>query len=83
MAQAYIDGGPAEGNQIMAAFEEAATQMGESLNPFVEQQMEELNTTMEKIVSVVGRACLGIGGFHRRNILLVGGDVLDDQTECR
>ena len=53
MAQAYIDGGPAEGNKTMAAFDEAAVQMDETLSPFVEQQIEELNTTMEKIVSSV------------------------------
>jgi methyl-accepting chemotaxis protein len=65
MAQAYIDGGPAEGNKTMAAFDEAAAQMDESLSPFVEQQIEELNTTLEKVVSSVHflRTSVGIAGL--------------------
>ena len=65
MAQAYIEGGPAAGNKTMAAFDEAAAQMDERLSPFVEHQIEELNTTMEEMISSVHflRTSIGIAGL--------------------
>ncbi len=65
MAQAYIDGGPAEGNKTMAVFDDAATQVNERLSPFVAQQIEELNTTMEEMVSSVRflRTSIGTAGL--------------------
>ena len=46
MAQAYVAEGPAGGNKIMAAFDEAASKMAASLDPFVEQQANELEQAM-------------------------------------
>ena len=64
MAQAYIDGGPAEGNKTMAAFDEAAGKLGNGLNPFVAQQIKELNTAMNKSVSSVD--------FLRLSVMIAG-----------
>jgi methyl-accepting chemotaxis protein len=51
MAQAYIDGGPAAGNKHMAAFDKAAEELAGTLDPFVEQQIDELNAAMGSIVA--------------------------------
>lgn len=64
MAQAYIKGGPAEGNKTMAAFDEAAEEMSNSLEPFIEQQIEELNKVMEESVSSVS--------FLRLSVMIAG-----------
>ena len=71
MAHAYVDGGPAEGNKVMAEFDGAAASMAESLDPFIETQVAELDEAMVAIVSatttlrgtvlVVGCAALAIG----------------------
>lgn len=53
MAQAYIEGGPAAGNKTMASFDEAAENMSGLLEPFVEQQLNELNTVMNDTVASV------------------------------
>jgi methyl-accepting chemotaxis protein len=50
MAQAYIAEGPAAGNKHMAAFDKAAEELAGALDPFVEEQVEELNAAMESIV---------------------------------
>jgi methyl-accepting chemotaxis protein len=50
MAKAYIDGGPGAGNKIMAAFDKAAEELAGELDPFVEEQVAELNAAMESIV---------------------------------
>lgn len=50
MAQAYIDGGPAEGNKKMADFDEAAETLGERLEPFIDQQVKEFDTAMQSII---------------------------------
>ena len=38
MAQAYIDGGPAEGNKLMARFDDAAEALTNVLTPFIEHR---------------------------------------------
>ncbi len=55
MAQAYIDGGPTEGNKIMGDFDPFAAAMTESVDAFVDQQMSELDQSMQDIVSQAGR----------------------------
>ena len=64
MAQAYIDGGPAAGNKAMAAFDDAAEMLTGELEPFVAQQIDELHTSSEKIISSVG--------FLRKSVLIAG-----------
>ena len=51
MAQAYIDGGPEDGNKTMAAFDNAAASLNESLDPLVAQQLDELDVSMAAVVS--------------------------------
>ncbi|MFQ5685413.1 MAG: methyl-accepting chemotaxis protein [Candidatus Scalindua sp.] len=53
MAQAYIDGGPVEGNKLMDNFDKAAESLAGKLEPFIEQQANELDTAMASIVSSV------------------------------
>ena len=47
MAKAYIEGGPASGNKIMGDFDVAAANIQDKIEPFIEQQMNELNYEME------------------------------------
>jgi methyl-accepting chemotaxis protein len=54
MAQAYIDGGPAQGNKSMAQFDEAAGALSEELTPFIEQQTVELDDAMQAIIDEAG-----------------------------
>ena len=64
MAQAYISGGPAEGNKAMASFDEAAASLSEKIELFVDQQIKALDTAMEEIISLVG--------FLRQSVLIAG-----------
>jgi methyl-accepting chemotaxis protein len=49
MAQAYVDAGPAEGNKHMAGFDKAAEALTTTLDPFVAEQVAELNGAMASI----------------------------------
>lgn len=51
MARAYIDWGPARGNQMMAQFDAAASALYEQLDPFVNGQNAALTGAMEEIVN--------------------------------
>jgi methyl-accepting chemotaxis protein len=51
MANAYIEGGPAAGNQQMAAFDEAAMRLVDMLDPFVDSQTEEFDAAMQSVLS--------------------------------
>ena len=64
MAQAYIDGGPAEGNRMMAQFDEASEKLRNLLDPFIDQQVTELDSAMKSVVE-------GVHGL-RRNLLAAG-----------
>jgi methyl-accepting chemotaxis protein len=55
MAQAYIADGPAAGNTHMAAFDAAAEQLAGALDPFVEEQVDELNVMMASIATSARR----------------------------
>ncbi|MBW2645472.1 MAG: HAMP domain-containing protein, partial [Deltaproteobacteria bacterium] len=60
MAQAYIDGGPAEGNKLMGKFDTAAEALWGSLNPLVEEQAGELKESMDGIVASIKRVNAGV-----------------------
>lgn len=51
MAHAYIDEGPAGGNQMMAQFDDAAAALYDQLDPFVNDQVSSLTVAMGEIVS--------------------------------
>jgi methyl-accepting chemotaxis protein len=55
MAQAYIDEGPSAGNKHMAAFDKGAEELAGALDPFVEEQVDELNASMEAIAGSASR----------------------------
>ena len=59
MAQAYIANGPAAGNKHMAAFDKAAEELARALDPFVEEQVDELNAAMASIVVSTDRLARG------------------------
>jgi methyl-accepting chemotaxis protein len=51
MAQAYVHGGPAEGNLLMGDFDKASTALQDSLTPFVQAEVVRMTTD----TSVVGQ----------------------------
>lgn len=95
MAQAYVEEGPAGGNKLMAAFDEAATNMTDTLEPFVKAQTEELNRAMASIVSsttlmrtsviIAGVAALALGivlaWLITRSITKPVNRIIDNLTE--
>jgi methyl-accepting chemotaxis protein len=46
MAQAYIDGGPAQGNKMMPAFDAATDHLSAELDPFLQQQTKAMNNEL-------------------------------------
>ncbi len=54
MAQAYIDGGPSEGNQMMSGFDKAAENLAAQLGPFIDQQGKELDEAMQVLIVEAG-----------------------------
>ncbi|MFN8542784.1 MAG: methyl-accepting chemotaxis protein [Candidatus Binatia bacterium] len=49
MAQAFVDNGPAAGNKLMPAFDEAAEALAHDLDPFVDEQVAELAAAMDSV----------------------------------
>lgn len=60
MAKGYIEGGPEAGNKTMASFDEAATTMRENIKPFLEQQLVELDSEMDRTLSIVKKVMMAI-----------------------
>lgn len=54
MAQAYVAGGPVDGNKIMAEFDQNAEALGTDLKPFIDQQIKELDQAMLAIIEKAG-----------------------------
>lgn len=53
MAKAYIEGGPAAGNKIMAVFDAAAEGINNQIDPFLKQQLTEHEEGMELVAVMV------------------------------
>jgi len=56
MAQAFVAGGPAEGNKLMGSFDDAAAALNANIQPFVEEQnlaggaeLESINTAIDRL----------------------------------
>ncbi len=49
MAETYVKDGPAGGNKLMADFDAAAENLHKELDPFLEEQVEELNQSLADI----------------------------------
>lgn len=60
MAQAYIDGGPAEGNKIMAEFDTAAASFSETLGVFMDHMMAQYRVAFTEVDSSVSGLRNGI-----------------------
>lgn len=50
MAKAYIDGGAPAGNRLMANFDAAAESLGESLQPFIEEESGKAGRLLDGVV---------------------------------
>ena len=50
LAQAYVEQGREEGNKLMPEFDAFAVAMSNAIQPFVKQQLDELNASMQNIV---------------------------------
>ena len=55
MATAYVEGGPAAGNKMMANFDESASALNEMLDPFVERYEHEGSTLIESIKTLLDK----------------------------
>ena len=53
MAQAYIDGGPAQGNKLMSSFDIAAASFSETITKFIEKQMTAYNVAFKNVTESV------------------------------
>jgi methyl-accepting chemotaxis protein len=60
MAQAYVDQGPAGGNKMMSSFDSAAANLSNALQPFVKQQIDELQNQLSQMQSMAGTLQTGI-----------------------
>ncbi len=47
LAQAYIDGGPEQGNPLMPEFDRASNDLNASLSPFIEQELSQMSASVE------------------------------------
>ncbi len=71
MAQAYVRGGPAEGNPMMGAFDEAAKALYADLTPFLEAQIGAAREGAERVAGLVGRLRAGVGAAAAAGVILV------------
>ncbi len=60
MARGYVDGGPEVGNKMMADFDSAAEGISASIEPFVEEQVNEMGTKVGEIISSVKNLKTGV-----------------------
>ncbi len=65
MAHGYIDGGPEVGNKMMGDFDKTAETLSKTLDPFLEDQLEELNGKVNEIISSVNGLIKGVVGKAR------------------
>src|SRR5512146_1913067 len=48
MANAYVNGGPAEGNKLMGQFDKASQALQDALAPFIKAQMDEMIASIDE-----------------------------------
>ena len=70
-AHAYVRGGPAEGNPMMGAFDEAAGALYADLTRFVQAQIAAAREGTERVVDLVGRLRTGVGAAGAGGAVLV------------
>lgn len=60
MAEAYVAKGPEGGNKMMADFDTAAANLSEAMEPFVQQQLDELQHELTRMQDMAGTLQTGI-----------------------
>ncbi len=60
MANAYIEGGPDAGNEMMGPFDSASAALQDRLETFIEKQTNELTTALNSIVMSVDYLHIGV-----------------------
>jgi methyl-accepting chemotaxis protein len=53
MAKGYVEGGPEVGNKMMADFDKTAGELSAAMEPFVEEQVSEVNEMAEDIIRLL------------------------------
>ena len=72
MAQAYIDGGPKEGNKMMASFDTAASNMNEHLAVFVSQHTDDMDNSITSIIkSTINADYIMLCSFILSSLIIV------------
>ena len=72
MAQAYIDGGPEEGNKLMASFDTAASSLNEKLSVFVDQHTSNMEESILSITkSVTYSDYIMLGSFILSSLIII------------
>jgi len=75
MAKAYIEGGPAKGNVLMAPFDAAAAALSKELDPFIADQLtalEEGLATAERAAGDVTSGVVQVRLFGLAALLIIG-----------
>lgn len=70
MAQSYIDEGPAGGNKMMAQFDAAASNLYGALDPFLNEQIENMQASITEMAADIDNLNNGILVFFPIAILL-------------
>jgi methyl-accepting chemotaxis protein len=60
MAKGYVEGGPDVGNKMMGDFDEAAAKLSAALEPFVEEQVNEVDEIAGEIILLVDSLKKGV-----------------------
>jgi len=63
MAESYVAGGPALGNQSMATFDAAAASLSEELEPFLESYRSNYTSTMDMLLTRSNQFSVGMIGM--------------------
>jgi methyl-accepting chemotaxis protein len=84
MAKAYIEGGAQAGNKMMAGFDEAAESINNSIEPFLEEQLAELDSEMERTLSAMNSliAVITLGAVAML-VLIVISTLVITRSICR
>ncbi|MDH5594932.1 MAG: methyl-accepting chemotaxis protein [Gammaproteobacteria bacterium] len=60
MAQSYIDAGPAGGNKLMAQFDTAASNLYDALDPFITEQIQNMQLGVKEMAGEIDNLNTGI-----------------------
>jgi methyl-accepting chemotaxis protein len=60
MAKGYIEGGPEVGNKLMGEFDDTAENLSSAMEPFIQEQTDEMSQKMEEIVASVNGLKTGV-----------------------